>query len=98
MPDRTAETRVVRAPGGIDTPRCREEAAGDALGLMPHAIFLVDQHVDAAGRLTGPVIYARDFGPRNALLRAEYGRRKWYVYRPGRSMSDAPTFVPAGPP
>jgi hypothetical protein len=97
MPDRTAETRVVRAAGGLDTPRCRDEAATDARGTIPHAIFLVEQHVDAEGRLAGPVIYARDLGARDTLLRAEFGARRWYRYVPGRTADDRPTFMSIAP-
>lgn len=93
-PGQPAETQIARVPGGLDTPRCRDEAAADELGLMPHSMFLVNQQVDAQGRLAGPVIYARDFGPRNALLRGEYGSRRWYLYRPGRSSTDTASFTP----
>jgi 4-amino-4-deoxy-L-arabinose transferase-like glycosyltransferase len=95
-PSEAGEASVARAAGGPDTPRCREEAAADAFGTMPYAMFLREHQVDRAGRLTGPVVYARDFGPRDSLLRTEFGDRRWYLYRPGRSLDDAAAFVPLG--
>jgi hypothetical protein len=68
--------------------------AADTLGAMPYATFLREQRVDAAGRLAGPVIFARDLGARDSLLRAQFGARRWYLYRPGRSLEEPPTFVP----
>src|SRR5450759_5058118 len=78
--NRMADDGLARAPGGPDTPRCREEAASDTLGTMPYAMFLREQRVDRAGHLAGPVIYARDLGARDSLLRAEFGDRRWFLY------------------
>ena len=89
-----AESRVARATGGPDAPRCREEAASDTLGTMPYAMFLREQHVGRDGRLAGDVIWARTLGPRDTLLRGEFGGRRWYLYRPGRSLEEAAEFVP----
>ena len=36
---------------------------------------------DADARLGGRVVYARDFGARNALLRERFGDRAWYRAR-----------------
>ncbi len=94
MPNRLPETRIARAPGGLDTPRCQAEAALDDAQLMPYASFLRDQRVDRAGHLGGAVVFARDFGPRDTLLRAEFGARQWYRYRPGASANDAGVFEP----
>lgn len=43
--------------------------------MLPHQTF------DADGRLAGKIIYARDFGRRNELLRSRFGNRAWYVAR-----------------
>jgi hypothetical protein len=94
MPDRLSETRIVRAPGGPDTPRCRDEAAADMAAIMPYAIFLREQRIDAAGHLAGPVIFAREFGPRDTLLRAEFGTRQWYRYKPTGFLDYMGTFEP----
>ena len=82
LPGYLPETQLARAAGGLDTPRCRAESAADAQPVIPHAMFLREQQVDAQGHLAGPVIFARDFGARDTLLRAEYSRRRWYRYRP----------------
>ena len=94
QPGVIAESRVARAPGGPVTPRCRDEAAADTSGTMPYAMFLREQHVARDGRLGGDVVWARTLGPRDTLLRGEFGARRWYLYKPGRSQNDAAEFVP----
>lgn len=84
MPDRLAETRIARAPDGPNPPQCQAAAAGDLTGArMPYAIFLLEQRVDGAGHLDGPIVFARDFGARDSLLKKEFGNRAWYRYAPG---------------
>lgn len=95
--DVAAESRIARAPAGPDTPQCRAEEAADGFGTMPYAMFLREQKVARDGRLTGAVVWARDLGSRNALLREEFGDRRWYLYKPGRSLHDAAEFVPVAP-
>ena len=94
QPGTIAESRVARAPGGPDTSRCREEAAADTDGTMPYAMFLREQNVTPDGRLGGDVVWARTLGPRDTLLRSEFGGRRWYLYKPGRSLQEAAEFVP----
>jgi 4-amino-4-deoxy-L-arabinose transferase-like glycosyltransferase len=94
QPGMIADGLVARAPGGPDAPRCRDEAAADTLGTMPYALFQSEQAVDRDGRLAGPVVWARDLGSRDTLLRAELGERAWYLYKPGRSLEDPATFIP----
>ena len=89
-----AESRVARAVGGPDTPRCRDEAAADTLGTMPYALFLREQTVAADGHLGGEVVWARDLGPRDTLLRPEFGSRRWYLYKPARSLEGRAEFIP----
>ena len=43
--------------------------------MLPH------QELDSLGALGGRVVYARDFGARNELLRLRFGDRAWYVAR-----------------
>ena len=92
-----AEARVARAAGGPDVPRCRDEEAADTLGTMPFAMFLREQRVLRDGRLGGTVVWARDLGPRDSLLRREYGGRRWFLYKPGRSLDDGAQFLPIKP-
>jgi 4-amino-4-deoxy-L-arabinose transferase-like glycosyltransferase len=94
QPGVIAESRIARAAGGPDTPRCRDEEAADTLGTMPYAMFLREQEVGTDGRLGGRVVWARDLGPRNSLLREEFGARRWYRYKPGRSLDDGAEFIP----
>jgi hypothetical protein len=61
---------------------------------MPYALFLREQAVAADGRLDGTVVWARDLGPRDTLLRDEFGARRWYLYKPGRTLSEAAQFIP----
>ena len=50
--------------------------------------FLPHNATDDAGRLTGDVIYARDFGARNALLADRFGDRDWFIARVTRVGKD----------
>jgi hypothetical protein len=88
-----AESRVARARGGPDSPRCRDEAAADTLGTMPYAVFLREQTVGRDGRLAGDVVWARDLGPRDTLLRSEFGSRRWYLYKPARTLEGRAEFI-----
>ena len=70
-------------PKSSDVPlRCRWEfehalpKGMDLARLLPHI------GLDSLGRLGGDVIYARDFGARNALLADRFSDRAWYVARP----------------
>ena len=65
---------------------------------MPYAMFLDEQTVERSGRLGGRVVWARDLGPRDTLLRAEYGDRHWYRYRPARTLGEPAAFVPVTTP
>jgi hypothetical protein len=96
MPGVNAESQVARAGGGPDSPRCRWEFYADTSGTMPYGVFLREQHVGADGRLDGDVVWARDLGARDTVLRSELGSRQWYLYKPGRSANDAATLMPYG--
>jgi hypothetical protein len=96
LPGIIAESQVARAPGGPDAPRCRDEFHADTSGTMPYAMFLREQHVSRDGRLAGDVIWARDLGARDTLLRRPFGDRRWYLYKPGRSADDQATLLPYG--
>ncbi|MEO7455539.1 MAG: hypothetical protein ABIY52_04705 [Gemmatimonadaceae bacterium] len=92
--DADAESRIARSSHGPASPHCRDEMAADTLSTMPFAMFLREQEVGADGRLAGNVVWARDMGARDSLLRQEFGGRQWYLYKPGRSLEDAAEFVP----
>ncbi|HET6334422.1 MAG TPA: hypothetical protein VFG30_14460, partial [Polyangiales bacterium] len=63
------------------TPACQAEGNRIASYGVSLAAMLPDVDVDASGRLKGNVVYARDFGARNALLQTTYGDRAWYAAR-----------------
>jgi hypothetical protein len=99
VPGLTADQTIALVPGSTPTPACLREVERDAIGSMPYALFLAQQHVDADGRIGGDVVFARDLGPRNELLRGRFGDRAWYRYRPAAGLSDSSiAFVPYPPP
>ena len=61
---------------------------------MPYAAFLPLARFDPDGSLGGPVVFARDLGPRNELLRARFPDRAWFRYRPGASPDGVTAIVP----
>ncbi len=74
---------------------CQREAAVDQRRTaMPYDLFLINQSI-VGGRIGGDVVFARDMGVRNELLRSEFGDRTWYEYRAPTGPGDrAPVFVP----
>jgi hypothetical protein len=78
----------------MPTAACLREANLDQQESMPYALFLSHQEIEPDGRIGGNVVFVRDFGSRNELLRARYGDRTWYRYRAASEHGDAPaTFV-----
>jgi hypothetical protein len=65
-------------PGRALTPACAAELATAVSNGADYARYLPRNDTDDAGRLSGDVVYARDFGTRNALLRDRFGGRAWY--------------------
>jgi hypothetical protein len=93
-----ADQTIALVPGSTPAPVCLAEVERDASGSMPYALFLANQTVDSEGRIGGDVVFARDLGPRNDLLRARFGDRTWYRYRPPKSLGDTSiAFVPYAP-
>ena len=60
------------------TAACTAELRTAVSNGADYVRYLPRNGTDGAGRLSGDVIYARDFGPRNALLRERFGGRAWY--------------------
>jgi hypothetical protein len=90
-----ADQTIALVPGSVPTPACLREVERDAAGSMPYALFLADQRIDANGQVGGDIVFARDFGTRDELLRSRFGDRVWYRYRPPTSLSDSTiAFVP----
>ena len=95
VPGLPADQTIALVPGSAPTPTCLAEVTRDAAGSMPYALFLAEQPIGTDGRIGGDVVFARDFGARDERLRARFGDRVWYRYRPPTSLSDtAIAFVP----
>jgi hypothetical protein len=88
VPGRQADQTVSLAVGGTLTAVCRQEIAADSAGETPYAPFLALASFEPSGALGGPVVFVRDFGARNALLRSRFPGRIWYRYRPRQSLDD----------
>jgi len=75
---------------------CLSELRRDGLGTLPFAMFLSRERFDPEGRLSGPVVFAIDYGDeRNERLRARFGNRTWYRLR--RTINAADTAYVIGP-
>ena len=73
---------------------CVNEAAADSAGVSLYPPFLTLNRIGPDGRVGGDIVYVRDLGPRNEELRARFGDRTWYRYRPRQSAADtSPAFV-----
>ncbi len=88
VPGLQADQTLLLAEGGVLTDRCRREIAADSAGETPYAPFLALAGFEPDGSLGGPVVFARDFGSRNELLRTRFPDRTWFRYRPRRSLED----------
>jgi hypothetical protein len=69
------------AGGRPSTQSCAAEIAGDSVGIVAFEPFLARAEFDDDGRLGGNVVFARDMGARDTVLRARFGDRRWYRYR-----------------
>jgi len=89
VPNLPADQAIAIVPGSSPTPTCLAEFSRDSIGTMPFPMFLARQHVQRDGRIGGDIVYARDLGARNERLRARFGERTWYRYRPARGLDDS---------
>jgi len=83
-----ADAAIFLEDGAVLTDACRQEFAVDIAGTTPYAPFLELSGFEPDGSLGGPVVFARDLGPRNELLRARFPDRTWYRYMPRRGLED----------
>jgi hypothetical protein len=88
VPGLQADQTVVLAPDRALSAACRQELAADSAGETPYAPFLALARFERSGAVGGPVVFVRDLGARNALLRERFPGRTWYRYRPRRSLDD----------
>jgi hypothetical protein len=79
----SALEQLALTPGRALPPECRQEL-GSARSGVDFSRLLAAETLDSLGRLGGRVVYARDFGERNALLRDRFGDRDWYRARVSR--------------
>jgi hypothetical protein len=68
-------------PARPRTQACEQSLSGARSNGLDLARFLPLESPDSLGRLGGDVIYVRDHGERNALLRARFADRGWYRAR-----------------
>jgi hypothetical protein len=86
--DVTSDETIRFASGAALPAQCVAEAQADTVGMSLYPPFLGLNHVGADGRVGGDVTFVRDLGARNDELRARFGDRTWYRYRPRRSPAD----------
>ena len=89
-----ADEAIALAEGAVLTDVCRREIAADQGGTTPYAPFLALARFDPEGAIGGSAVFARDLGPRNAVLRARFPDRTWFRYRPRASEADTAAIVP----
>ena len=97
VPGLDADQTLALVPGTQPTPTCLREFQRDAAGTIPYAIFLARQTIGADARVGGNVVFVRDLGGRNELLRSRFADRAWYRYRTPAYLGDtSPSFQPYG--
>jgi hypothetical protein len=94
-PGLPADQSIALVPGSRPTPRCLREFLRDTAGTIAYPLFLAHQRVGADGHVGGNVVFARDLGERNELLRGRFANRAWYRYRVARDLDDTTrAFIP----
>lgn len=94
-PGLPADQSIALVPGSRPTPRCLREFLHDTAGTIAYPLFLARQRVGADGHVGGNVVFARDLGERNDLLRGRFANRAWYRYRVARDLDDTTrAFIP----
>ena len=81
VPGMATADQLALDPDRAIAPGCAAEIASAQSHGADYARYLPRNATDADGRLGGSVVYARDFGARNALLRERFGDRAWYRAR-----------------
>ena len=84
----TKADQLAFVPGRELDASCKGEIASATSSGMTLAQLLPHEALDGEGRVGGAVIYARDFGTRNELLRPRFGDRTWYVPRIHRNAGE----------
>jgi hypothetical protein len=74
----TSANQLAFVPGRPLPERCQRELGRPSSGVAMDEI-LPYEPIGPGGTLDGPIVYARDFGLRNELLRSRFGDRVWFV-------------------
>ena len=77
VPGLTSANQLAFVPGRPLPEECQRELGRPSAGVAMDEI-LPYEPIGADGSLDGPVVYARDFGARNELLRPRFGNRTWF--------------------
>ena len=78
-PGMSVEDQIALQPDRALDPECARELASASANGVDFARFLPRNARDDDGWLSGDIIYARDLGARNALLKDRFGDRAWYT-------------------
>ena len=78
---RSPADRLALVTGRAISSACAAELSQTNPGLLSLAEMLPFAEFGRDGRLGGGIVYARDFGRRNEVLRARFGDMPWYVAR-----------------
>ena len=81
VPGAPASDQIAFDPARPLAPECRTELATALSNGAEYVRYLPRNGTDADGRLAGRIVYARDFGQRNRLLRERFAGRSWYRAR-----------------
>jgi hypothetical protein len=84
IPGLPALEQLALDPARARSPECERSLSVARSNGLDLARFLPLETPDANGHLDGAVIYVRDHGDRNALLRARFPDRAWYGARVDR--------------
>jgi hypothetical protein len=81
LPGLSAMEQLALDPGRPVASACRAELDHARADGVDFARLLPLVTLDSLGRLGGDVVFARDFGSRNEMLRDRFGDRDWFVAR-----------------
>src|SRR5258708_30902706 len=89
------EQRLSLVGGAPSNAACATEISDDRTNIIAYDPFLARAEFDATGRLGGNVVFARDLGVRDTLLRDRFGDRTWHRYHRGYPAAGVPSvFTP----
>jgi len=81
VPGMAVVDQIALEPGRPLTPVCEAELKTAQSNGADFVRYLPRNATDGDGRLAGHIVFARDFGSRNALLASRFGTRAWYRAR-----------------